>query len=43
MKVFREQSVLTYQFDVSKLQKQFQSVIQIHLDQSASFGRLPLN
>ena len=28
--------------DVNKLQKQFQSVIQIHLDQSANFGSLIL-
>ena len=41
MKVFREQSVLTSQFDASKLHKQLQSVIRIHLDQSASFGPLP--
>ena len=43
MKVFREQSVLTFQFDVSKLQKHLWSVIPIHLDQSASFGPLPIN
>ena len=29
------------QFDVSKLQKQFRSVIRIPLDQSAKFGLLP--
>ena len=43
MKVFREQSVLTSQFDVSKLQKHLRSVIRIHLDQCANFGPLPLN
>ena len=43
MKLFRERSALTSQFDVSKLQKQLRGVIQIHLDQSASFGPLPLN
>ena len=42
-KLFKEQPVLTSQIDVSKLQKQLRSVIQIHLDQSASFGPLPLN
>ena len=33
---------LTSQFDVSKLQKQIQSVIQTHLDQSANFCPLML-
>ena len=36
MKLYKEQPVLTSQFDVSKLQKQLQSVMQIHLDQSAN-------
>ena len=40
-KLFKERLVLTSQFDVSKLQKQLRSVIQIHLDQSANFGPLP--
>ena len=43
MKLFRERSALTSQFDVSKLQKQLRGVIQIHLDQSANFGPLSLN
>ena len=34
--------MLNSQFDVSKLQKQLQSVIQIELNQSAEFGLLPL-
>ena len=42
-KLLKERPVLTSQFDVSKLQKQLQSVIQIYLDQSANFGPLPLN
>ena len=42
-KLFRERPVLTSQFDVSKLQKQLSSVMQIHLDQSPNFGPLPLN
>ena len=42
-KLFRERPVLTCQFDVSKLQKQLRDVIQIHLDQCANFGPLPLN
>ena len=37
------QPVLTSYFDVGKLQKQFRSKIQIHLDQSANFGPLPSN
>ena len=43
MKLFRERSALSSQFDVSKLQKQLRGVIQIHLDQSANFGPLPIN
>ena len=43
MKLYKEQTVLTYQFDVSKLQKQLRSVIQIHLDQFANFGSLSMN
>ena len=42
MKLFRECSALTSQFDVSQLQKQLRSVRQIHLDQCANFGPLPL-
>ena len=34
---------LTSQFDVNKLQKQFQSVTQIDLDHFANFGLLFLN
>ena len=41
MKLYKKQPVLTPQFDVSKLQKQFRSVIQIHFDQSVNFGWLP--
>ena len=33
--------VIKSQFDVSKLQKQLQSVLHIHLNQSASIGPLP--
>ena len=40
-KLYIKQPVLTFHFDVSKLQKQLRSVIQIHLDQSANFGLLP--
>ena len=43
MKLSKERPILTSQFDVSKLQKQLQSVMQIHLDQSANFGLLPIN
>ena len=43
MKLFREQPILTSQFDVSKLQKQLRSVIPNHLDQCAKFGPLPIN
>ena len=43
MKLQKERPVLTSQFDRSKLQKQLQSVIQIHLDQTANFDSLPLN
>ena len=35
-------TALTSQFNVSKLQKQLQSVKQIHLDPSANFGPLTL-
>ena len=43
MKLYGERPILTSQFDVSKLQKQPSSVIQVHLDQSANFGLLNLN
>ena len=42
-KLLRERLALTSQFDVSKLQKVLQNVIQTHLDQFAEFGPLPLN
>ena len=38
MKLYKEKPVLTSHFDVSKQQKQLQSVIQDHLDQSPHFG-----
>ena len=38
MKVYGKRPVLTSQFDVRKLQKQLQGVIQIHLVQSANVG-----
>ena len=41
--MYKERAVLTSQFAVRELQKQLRSVIQTHLDQSANFGRLPLN
>ena len=41
--LFRERSALTSQFDVRKLHKQLRGVIQTNLDQSANFGRLPIN
>ena len=43
MQLYKNQPVLTSQFDVSKLQNQLQSVIQIHLDYFSHFGLLPLN
>ena len=43
MKLFSEQPLLTSQFDMSNIQKQPSSVIQVHLDQSANFGPLNLN
>ena len=43
MKLQKERPVLTSQFDVSKLQKQLQNIMQIHLAQSANFGPLPIN
>ena len=43
MKLHKKRPVLTSQFQVSKLQKQLPTVIQIHLDQCANFGPLPLN
>ena len=43
MKLHKKRPVLTSQFDVSKLQKQLRSVIQIHLDHSTNFGALPIN
>ena len=42
MKLYRKRPVLTSQFDVSKLEKQLRSVIQIHLELSSSFGPLSL-
>ena len=42
IKVYKKRPVLTSQFDVSKLQKQLRSVLQIHLDQSANFGPSPI-
>ena len=42
IKLFRERLLLTSHFDVTKLHKQLGSVIQIHFDQYANFGRLPL-
>ena len=41
--MYEERAVLTSQFAVRDLQKQLRSVMRIHLDQSASFGPLPLN
>ena len=38
MKLYNKRPVPTSQFDVSELQNQFRSVIQIHLDQSANVG-----
>ena len=43
IKLYKEPPALTFQYDVSKLQKQPRNVIQIHLDKSANFGLLPLN
>ena len=43
MKMYKERTVLTSQFDVNKLQKQLRTAIQIHLNQSANFGRLLSN
>ena len=43
MKLYKERPELTSQFDVSKVQKQPSSVIQVHLDQFANFGPLNLN
>ena len=43
MKLYKKRAVLTCQFDVSKVQKQLRSVIQIHSDQSDNFGPLPIN
>ena len=43
IKLFRERPLLISKFDISKLQKQLRSVIQIHLEQSATFGPLSLN
>ena len=42
-KLLRERLALTSQFDVSKLQKVLQNVIQTHLDQFAKFDPLSLN
>ena len=41
--LYKKRLVLTSQFDVSKLQKQLRSVIQIHFDQSSNFGPLSTN
>ena len=41
--MYKERPGLTSQFDVSQLQKQLRNGMQIHLDQSAIFGLLPLN
>ena len=41
--MYEERAGLTSQFAVRDLQKQLRSVMRIHLDQSASFGPLPLN
>ena len=43
IKLFKERPLLTSKVDISKLQKQLRSVIQIHMKQSASFGPLSLN
>ena len=43
MKLFREQPLLTSQFDVSNIQKQIRSVIRNYLNQCANFGPLPMN
>ena len=43
MQLYKERPELTSQFDVSKVQKQPSSVIQVHFDQSANFGPLNLN
>ena len=43
MKLYGERPILTSQFDVSKLQIQPSSVIQVHLDQFPNFGPLSLN
>ena len=43
LKVNKKRPALTSQFDVSKLQKQLRSVMQIHLDQCANFGPLSIN
>ena len=42
LKLSCKRPVLTSQFDVKKLQKQLQTVKQIHLNQSANFGPLIL-
>ena len=42
IKLSKERLLLTSQFDVSKLHQQLGSVLQIHFDQSADFGRLSL-
>ena len=41
--MYKERAVLTSKFAVRDLQKELRSVMQVHLDQSASFGSLPLN
>ena len=43
MKLYKERPGLTSQFDISQVQKQPSSVIQVHLDQCANFGPLNLN
>ena len=42
MKLYWERPAQISQFDVSKLLKQLQSVMPIHLDQSANFGPLQI-
>ena len=42
MKLYKERPELTSQFDVSKVQKQPSSVIQVHLDQSANLWSIKL-
>ena len=41
MKLYKKRAVLTCQFDVSKLQKQLQSVMQIHSESQTILVRYP--